>query len=139
MISYFDTSALIPLLVEEAGSQRAELLWNESERVVGTRLAYAEARAALALAKRIDRITASSLRAAVNGLEHLYAGMSIVEISEDIVHRAGTLAESYALRGYDAVHLAAAETLADEDVVLVAGDERLCAAAASLGLAVGHT
>lgn len=89
MISYFDTSALIPLLVEEAGSQRAELLWNESERVVGTRLAYADARAALALAKRIDRITASSLRAAVNDLEHLYAGMSIVEISEDMCTEPG--------------------------------------------------
>ena len=53
--------------------------------------------------------------------------------------RAGDLADQLGVRGYDAVHLAAAETLADPDLVVVAGDSRLCDAATALGLAVART
>lgn len=38
-------------------------------------------------------------------------------------------------RSYDAVHLAAAETLRDPDLVVVAGDTALLAAARAAGLA----
>lgn len=139
MIAYFDTSALVPLLVQEVGSERANLIWGDADRIVGVRFVYAEGRAALAVASRTGRISRAALRGAVQGLEHLYEQMDMVEISDAIVRRAGALAESHSLRGYDAVHLAAAETLLDEDAVLVAGDGPLCRAAASLGLAVSRT
>jgi predicted nucleic acid-binding protein len=42
------------------------------------------------------------------------------------------------LRGYDAVHLAAAERIGDATTVLVAGDRRLCDAALALGLQVSQ-
>lgn len=138
MIAYFDTSALIPLLVQETGSERAKVLWDEAERVAAVRLVFAEGCAALAMASRTGRIDRSTLRGAVRALELLYQQMDIVEISDTVVRRAGTLAESYSLRGYDAVHLASAEALAGKDMVLVAGDGRLCQAATSLGLAVGQ-
>lgn len=48
--------------------------------------------------------------------------------------RADDLAEAAALRGYDAVHLAAAEALANEQFLLVTGDLDLAAAAQGLGL-----
>ena len=48
---------------------------------------------------------------------------------------AGALAESRRLRGYDAVHLAAALRAQDPDLVLVAGDRALLDAAAAEGLA----
>lgn len=139
MIAYFDTSAVIPLLVQESGSERAGLLWAEADRVIGVRLVYVEGRAALAMACRGGRINRSSLRIAVGGLGRLYRQMDLVEASEAIVHRAGVLAEAHFLRGYDAVHLAAAEALRDQDTVLVAGDGALCDAAESLGLAVART
>jgi hypothetical protein len=65
--------------------------------------------------------------------------MDNVEASEAVVHRAGVLAEAHALRGYDAVHLAAAEALGGQEVILVAGDGALCQAAEALGLAVART
>lgn len=139
MIAYFDTSALVPLLVDEAGSQRAKLLWDEADRVMGVRLVYAEGRAALAMAARTGRISDSAALDAVRTLDQLYLQINMVEVSDGIVRRAGALAESQALRGHDAVHLASAETLANEDLVLVAGDGPLCAAAESLGLAVART
>ena len=52
MIAHFDTSALIPLLVDEPGSQRAGRVWDAAEHVTSLRLVYAEARGSLALAAR---------------------------------------------------------------------------------------
>jgi uncharacterized protein len=138
VIAYFDTSAVVPLLVEEPATPRAARLWDEAERVVTVRLCYAEARAALAMARRIGRIRPAALRLAVQTLHVLYGQMDLVEVTDGVVRRAGSLAEEHELRGYDAVHLASAETLADPEIVLVAGDDPLCRAAASQGLAVAR-
>lgn len=138
MIAYFDTSAIVPLLVQEAGSEQANLLWNEADRVAAIRLVYAEGRAALAMAVRLGRLDKNELRLAVADLDQLYQQLDLIEVSDTLVRRAGVLAEDYSLRGYDAMHLAAAEVLKDESLVLVAGDEPLCKAAEILGLAVAH-
>ena len=45
---YFDSSAFVKLLVEEAGSELAAELWDGSDATVASRLAYPEVRAALA-------------------------------------------------------------------------------------------
>ena len=64
MIAYFDTSALIPLLIEEAGSERSGRVWDAAEHVTSARLIYAEARAALAQAARLGRVAADDLAVA---------------------------------------------------------------------------
>jgi len=135
VIVYFDTSALVPLLVVEPGSGTARDLWDHASRVASVRLVYPEARAALAQARRVGRLTARQLRRSVDALDHLCAQLDIVELDADLAHHAGVLAETHRLRGYDAVHLAAAEWLADVDVVMAAGDRDLLGAASRLGLA----
>ena len=139
MIAYFDTSAVIPLLIEEPGSQRASRLWDAAERVVSVRLIYAEARAALAQAVRVGRIEGHEVPGLVVELDDLYRQLDRADVDDALVQRAGDLAQEHALRGYDAVHLAAAERLAGPEVVLVAGDGAFRAAAAAIGLAVGDT
>jgi uncharacterized protein len=59
VIAYFDTSAVMPLLIAEPGSDRAAALWDGADRVVSVRLVYPEARAALAQAERLGRLTSS--------------------------------------------------------------------------------
>ncbi len=135
MIAYFDTSAVVPLLVAEAGSARAATLWDEADRVVSTRLVYPEGRAALAQAQRLGRLTVRQLRAAVLELEARYQELDLVEFDDVLARRAGHLAELHGLRGYDAVHLAAADRVRDPDLVVVAGDRPLLTAAAAEGLA----
>lgn len=130
MIAYFDTSAVVPLVVDEPVSDAAHRLWMEAERLVSVRLVYPEARAALAQGRRMDRIDARGLRAAVVSLEGLLEQMDMIELTVGLAHEAGHLAEARALRGYDAVHLAAARTLRDAELVLVAADRALCEAAA---------
>lgn len=56
-----------------------------------------------------------------------------------LTQTAADLAETHGLRGYDAVHLAAAEAVADGDLVLVTGDADLAAAAIAIGIAVSNT
>lgn len=134
MIAYFDTSALVPLIVSEPGSAAARLLWDGASRSVSARLAYAEGRAAIAHAHRLDRLTARQLRAAVRRFEELWGALDVVEIDEELVFEAGELAETHALGAYDAVHLAAAVRMVDAELVVAAGDGRLLAAALALGL-----
>jgi uncharacterized protein len=139
VIAYFDTSALIPLLVDEPGSDRAARLWDVADNVVAVRLIYAEARAALAQATRTGRLATADLTTAIDGLEGLHASLDLLEVDEQLVRRAGELAQHHALRGYDAIHLAAAERVRDDATVMVAGDRDLCTAAGALGMAVADT
>jgi predicted nucleic acid-binding protein len=139
VIAYFDTSAIIPLIVDEPASVDSERVWNEADRVVGVRLLYAEARAALARAERMGRVDGRQLGRAIDELDALVDAVDFVEVTDQLVRVAGQLAEDHALRGYDAVHLAAALSVADDDLVLVTGDRELAAAALDLGLGVAET
>ena len=136
MIAYFDTSALVPLLVAEDGSARAASLWDGADRVVSVRLLYPEARAALAEAQRLGRLSARQLREAVSGLDARWRELDLVEVDEQLAFQAGVLAEAHDLRGYDAVHLAAAGRVHDASLVVVAGDRALLEAASTEGMAI---
>ena len=136
MIGYFDTPALVSMLIDESGSHAARRAWDESSGTAGTPLLYVEARTALARAHRLERVTARQHRDAVAKLDRLYGELHVIEIAELLVRAAAALAEAHALRGYDAVHLAAARQLAaDGDLVFVSGDRTLIAAASTVGLA----
>lgn len=136
MIAYFDTSAVVPLLVREAGSALAATLWDGADRVVSARLVYPQGRAALAQASRLGRLTARQLRAAVTEFDSRYVQFDLVELDDRLARHAGQLAETHGLRGYDAVHLAAAHRVRDPDLVLVAGDQALLTAATANGMSV---
>jgi predicted nucleic acid-binding protein len=138
VIAYFDTSAVMPLLIAEAGSARAASLWDGADRVVSVRLVYPETRAALAQAERLGRLTARHLRVAVTEFDAFFEEMDLVEVDDALARRAGELAEARQLRGYDAVHLAAADRVRDPNVVVIASDGALLEAAAAEGLAVAE-
>jgi uncharacterized protein len=138
VIAYFDASAVVPLLIAEPGSARAASLWDGADRVVSVRLIYPETCAALAQAERLGRLTARQLRNAVTRFDSMFEGIDLVEVDDALTRRAGELAEVRQLRGYDAVHLAAADRVRDPSVVLVAGDGALLDAATAEGLAVAE-
>lgn len=139
MIAYFDTSALLPLVVDEPASERAGRLWDDASRLVASRLVCVEARAALAMARRMGRLSAADLTAAKDDVDALVDHLDLAHVTERLVRRAGDLAEEQALRGYDAVHLATAEALTDTELVLVSGDRDLLRAAGRIGIATAAT
>jgi uncharacterized protein len=136
LIAYVDTSALIKLLVQEEGSDLAVEVWSQASSRFASRLVYPEARAALAAAERSGRIDAGFQRAAVKDLAAACAAMSLVGIDWELAIDAGELAAAYALWGYDAVHLATALSVGDDDVVVVTWDGDLGRAAVAAGRAV---
>ena len=139
MIAYFDTSAIVPLLIDEPGTEVARDHWLDADRLVTVRLASIEARAALAQAARSRRINRAQHREDVDALPDLFEQVELVDIDEALVARAGTIAEERALRAYDAVHIAAARTVDDPRLVVVAGDLELLAAAEAEGMATART
>lgn len=136
MITYLDTSTLIKLLIEEPGSEQAARIWNAADAVVSVILIEVEARAALAAAERADRMTVAEHRRAKKGLAGLLDQLDIFEVTSALVTTASDLAERAALRGYCAVHLAAAHAVQAD--VFSTADTQLAAAAELHGLAVAN-
>jgi predicted nucleic acid-binding protein len=134
LIAYLDTSALVPLLIEEPSSNACRRLWDDADDVVSNRLAYAEAGAALAHAERLGRMTPRQERTALERLDDLWSQLLIAEIDQSLVERAAHLARLFALRGYDAVHAASAEVVNGDSVVAGSGDRRLLDAWHGLGI-----
>ncbi len=62
--------------------------------------------------------------------------MLIVRLDDLLIEEAGDLAEAHRLRSLDAVHLAAALSLADKTVVLATWDAELKVAARARGLGI---
>ena len=87
MITYVDTSSLLKLLIDEEGSERAELIWDTADVLAGSALIVVEARAALAAAERGARLTAAQHREARSELAALVDELSIVEVTEPVAPR----------------------------------------------------
>lgn len=139
MIVYFDSSALVPLLVDESGTELCRSLWAGADELVTCRIAFVEVAAALAQANRLGRLTEVEHGRALEGLEKLWLGLSLVEVDAQLSTSAAHLAARLALRGYDAVHAAAAALIADDNAVAVAGDRALLDAWSALGVATVDT
>jgi uncharacterized protein len=132
--AYFDTSALLKLLVPEPGSSTALHAWRAALSVAAASVLYTEASAGLAAARRAGRLSQRAHAGSKSDLRRLWAGLGVVVPDEPLCQLAGELAERERLRGYDAVHLAAAmEYRAD---LLVCGDGDLIEAALNCGLGV---
>jgi predicted nucleic acid-binding protein len=109
-------------------------LWGSPYPIASSILAYPEGRAALAAARRLNRLEEEGHKEAVAAFEELYADLVRVDVDEELARRAGEYAEDLGLRAYDAVHLATALELGDEEVVLVTWDRDLARAAEQTGL-----
>jgi predicted nucleic acid-binding protein len=132
--TYFETSAILKLLVTEEGSDQGDALWDSADFLATSRLAYAETRAALAAAHRAGRLTMSGLKDAKGALEDRFRDLHNVEVTPEVVRSAGDLAEAHSLRGYDAINLASALALETPGLILVTWDQDLARAGRRVGL-----
>ena len=126
MAYYLDTSAAVKLVVEEAGS-KALRTWMSAETspIVSSDLLRTEL---LRATRRGAPDQAQQARAVLDSV-------TLISISTAIFEHAGTI-EPDLLRILDAIHLAAALDLGDDLDGIITYDDRLTAAAASLGLRV---
>jgi predicted nucleic acid-binding protein len=98
-------------------------------------LSYPEGRAALGAARRAGRLTPAAHKRALAEFESIQGQLSRIAVDPQLARYAGELAERFALRGYDAVHLASALS-AGGPVTLVTWDADLRSAAEQNGCAL---
>lgn len=80
----------------------------ESSSVATCIVSYAEARAAFARKLRDSALTSEEHNLVANAFDKDWNFYEIVPVEQGMVREAGKLAEQYVLRGFDAIHLAAA-------------------------------
>lgn len=121
---YLDTSAAVKLVVDEAESDAlaAELRGRRAELV-----------ACLLLETELRRLAAREPALTQQAVSELLRGVNLHELPSPLFTEAGLLPGA-GLRSLDALHLAAAIRLEVEAIVTY--DNRMIAAAESLGLAV---
>lgn len=137
--AYFDTSALVKLYLQESFSVETERIYLGSAAVACHEIGFVEVRAALAQAARSSRIETEAHRALVDDFVRDWeSGISFVATDAALLHRAADLAEGFALRGYDAIHLASAERIlrALPGTVFMSFDRTLNRAAKLLGFSL---
>lgn len=132
MIAYFDTSALVKLFIDEAGSGTAEAAWYAADVRACCTVGYTEAAAAISRAWRSSRIGEKTTHDLLGDLTNLWPGVTRINVDDELALDAARLAVVYGLRGYDATHLAAS---IESAATLVAADGALLTAARTFGLA----
>lgn len=135
MHAYFDSSALVPLLIAEPATARCTAVWNASAVVVSSAIAYVEVHAALAQASRLGRLTETSRATALDSFDSLWSDVAAIPVDSVIIRHAAQLSAEQALRGYDAVHCASAAAAASAEFLVVTGDRDLLRACGALGFA----
>jgi uncharacterized protein len=133
---YFDSSAFVKLLAEEAGSELAAELWDGCDAALSSRLAYPEVRAALAASARNHDITETELDATERDWDSYWEATRPVALTTAVERHAGQLARDHALRGADAIHLASALAIGDPELIVAVWDRRLHIGARAAGCRV---
>lgn len=136
---YLDTSALVKRYVEERGSEDV-LDWMDLADMIGTGLiTRVEVAAAISRARKMDHLTEQSTNKALDKFRKDWTGFHRIPINEELIARADFLACQHSLRGYDAVHLAAALIWQEAlmlSVTLATYDQELANAGRKSGLKI---
>jgi predicted nucleic acid-binding protein len=123
-VAYLDTSAAVKLLMTELESP-ALREWLRERPV--------RASAALLRVELIRVVRRAGLPHLLPEARSLLAGVHLVRLDDALLDQAAGL-DPTELRSLDSIHLAAASSLGDDLAAVVSYDDRLLAAAASLGL-----
>ena len=141
---FFDSSALVKRYINETGTAWVRGITDPSSgaRIYVAAITGVEVVAAVARKLKNGGVSAPDAAAVLSQFHSDYANQyRIVTVSDAVISRAMALAETYALRGYDAVQLAAAVetnlqrlTLGATPLILLTADTALLAAGVAEGL-----
>ena len=139
MILYLDTSALVKRYVVETSSQEVIALIEQAEIVGAVVLTRVEMAATLAKAVRQGWVEQKDAEVAWHDFLEHWLSFARLSITATTIERASRLAWEHGLRGYDALHFAAALTwqeILETPVTLATFDRELWLASQNTGMAV---
>jgi len=138
-VRFWDSSAIVPIVVVEPMSQALRELAHDDPAVVMWWATTVETLSALYRRVRMGELDASGLAAAQDRLRAFLQDAHVVAPGEPLRERAHRLLGVHPLRAADALQLAAALVWAEERPIgleLVTLDDRLCDAASREGFRV---
>lgn len=145
---YFDSSALAKRHVREIGTAWVLSLMRSlsTERIYVARITSVEVVSALTRRQKGNTISPVEAAKALTRFRRVYQKRYFkIDITNRLIERAESLAEKHALRGYDAVQLAAALEVNDRRIaikatplILISADVALNSAAVAEGLSVDN-
>lgn len=138
-MKFWDTSAVVPLLVEEPVTEACQAIYREDSAVIVAWTTLVECGSAIARAEREGLVGQPEATEAFDRLDDLARRWFEVEPSADVREIARRLLRVHRLRAADAIQLASATLAAERrpaSVVLVTEDGRLEAAALREGFRV---
>jgi len=107
-IIYLDTSALLKRYIQEAGSEEVRKLLEEADEIATGVITRVETASAIARLVRSQAITAEEGKQVWDAFGEDWEILTRLHVTPQSIERAASLAWQYALRGYDALHLASA-------------------------------
>jgi predicted nucleic acid-binding protein len=137
LILFCDTSALVKLYVREDGTDEVTEQVAACQAVAVSRIAWVEVMSALARRSREQPQDVALLAQVRQQVALDWPRYLKVELTQALLELAGDYAEAFALRAYDSVQLASAQTLHREmpgQVKFACFDGRLVKAAGVLGM-----
>jgi len=138
-VRFWDSSAIVPLMVVEAGSARVRNWFDSDSEIIVWTLTRLELLSAIARRRREESRSAAMLTVARRNILRAWDGWSEITAVELVRRHAERLVESYPLRAADALQLGAALIAAEGDptnLELVTLDRNLADAAEREGFAV---
>jgi predicted nucleic acid-binding protein len=139
-VKFWDSSAIVPLLVEEPATRRLNAIAANDPAMVVWWASEVECVSAVARRERDGTIEPQEVMLALNHLRELAATWYVIDPNEQIRETAIRLVRAHALRAADALQLAAALLNAQGRPssleLLVTLDDRLAAAARKEGFIV---
>ncbi|MHB0877557.1 MAG: type II toxin-antitoxin system VapC family toxin [Anaerolineae bacterium] len=140
MKHYYDASALVKLYADEPGTGDMLTLASMGGAIITAAVSGAEVSSALRRAVRAGRLLEDDAREDLERFrDDLHRAFQLLPIDRRLATVASDMAWRHSLRGFDAVHLAAALTarvLLGEEITMVTYDRELWWAAKAEGLAV---
>lgn len=134
---YLDSSAVVKLYVVEDGSSVVRQFVDTAETVSTSLVTYVEARAALSRRRREGILAVADYNRVVREFNADWKRYFVIDVTNPLIQNAALLADLHALRGYDAIQLASAESFREktrDPVVFGCWDSRLESAARLQGL-----
>ena len=135
-MKFWDSSALLPLLVKETSSKRIKEYFEEDDGIAVWWGTEAECLSALARRAREQSLTPAQQTEAEELLKEILSYVTEVNPSLEIKRIARRLLRTHPLRAADALQLAAAMALAGENIselTMITIDDRLRASAQQEG------
>jgi predicted nucleic acid-binding protein len=138
VIAYFDSSSIVKWFFDEQFAELARGTKNKAEIVLTSLIAFPEVLSAINRACGDGRCTKSEMEMVRSDFLRIWPKFQWVRVNEDLIQQAGDLIFKHNLRGFDAVHLASALLLKQEngeiDLFFSCFDQNLNQAARKQGL-----